>query len=156
MGSFRATPESGSPVVNRRQLLQNAAAGAAVLAMAGVGVNRASASPAASGRLLTASNQGAANTLIEGGALQISALAPIVDANRATQFLYDTLTSVDAATLLPKPNLATEWTISEDGATYTFALKPDVTFHDGTPLTSADVKFTFELLLNPETASPYT
>ncbi|CAN5477328.1 peptide-binding protein [soil metagenome] len=155
MGSFRATHQSGLPAINRRQLLQNAAAGAAVLALAGVGVDRVSASPATSGKLLATSGQGVANTLIEGGALQISALAPIVDANRATQFLYDTLTSVDAATLLPKPNLATEWTISEDGATYTFALKPDVTFHDGTPLTSADVKFTFELLLNPETASPY-
>lgn len=155
MDSSRITRLSGSPVVNRRQLLQNAAAGAAVLAIAGVGANRATAAPASHGTLLAASGQGAANTLIEGGVLQISALAPIVDANRATQFLYDTLTSVDAATLLPQPNLATEWTISEDGATYTFTLKPDVTFHDGAPLTSADVKFTFDLLLNPETASPY-
>lgn len=155
MDSLRARHLAGSAVLDRRQLLRNAAAGAAVLGLAGVGFNGANAAPASTGSLLAASEQGAANTLIEGGVLQISALAPIVDANRSTQFIYDTLTSVDPETLLPQPNLATEWTVSEDGATYTFTLKPDVTFHDGTPLTSEDVKFTFELLLNPETASPY-
>jgi peptide/nickel transport system substrate-binding protein len=40
-------------------------------------------------------------------------------------------------------NLATEWTISDDGLTYTFMLREGVTFHDGSPFTSADVVFTF-------------
>ena len=38
---------------------------------------------------------------------------------------------------------------SPDGLTYSFALKPNVTFHDGTPFTSADVKATYERILHP-------
>lgn len=44
--------------------------------------------------------------------------------------------------------------ISPDGLTYTFKLRKDVKFHSGKPLTSEDVKFTFERWLNPVTASP--
>src|SRR3989344_3831646 len=40
------------------------------------------------------------------------------------------------------PDLAENYDISEDGTTYTFALRPNLTFHDGTPLTSADILFT--------------
>lgn len=44
------------------------------------------------------------------------------------------------------PNLASGWTVSDDGLTYTFMLEEGVTFHDGTPFTSADVVFTFNRL----------
>ncbi len=44
------------------------------------------------------------------------------------------------------PNLASDWTISDDGLTYTFTLVEGVTFHDGSPFTSADVVFTFNRL----------
>ncbi len=47
----------------------------------------------------------------------------------------------------PQPELATEWEISEDGRTYTFALRDDVTWHDGEPFTSEDVKVTFDEVL---------
>jgi peptide/nickel transport system substrate-binding protein len=46
----------------------------------------------------------------------------------------------------PKPQLATEWSISPDGKTYTFKLRPNVKFHDGRPFTSADVAYSIELL----------
>jgi peptide/nickel transport system substrate-binding protein len=42
------------------------------------------------------------------------------------------------------PDLATTWDISADGLTYTFHLRPNVKFHDGTPLTSDDVKFSMD------------
>jgi peptide/nickel transport system substrate-binding protein len=45
--------------------------------------------------------------------------------------------------------LARSWTVSPDGLTYTFELHPNAKFHDGTPLTSADVKATYERLRNP-------
>ncbi|MGH2560205.1 MAG: ABC transporter substrate-binding protein, partial [Thermomicrobiales bacterium] len=51
------------------------------------------------------------------------------------------------------PSLATEWTISEDGLTWTFTLRQDVTFHDGTPLNAEAVKFSFDRILDPATVA---
>lgn len=42
------------------------------------------------------------------------------------------------------PHLAEEWSISDDGRTYTFRLRQGVLFHDGTPLTADAVKYTFD------------
>ena len=49
--------------------------------------------------------------------------------------------------LNPVPDLATGWDVSPDGRTYTFHLAPNAEFHDGVPVTSEDVRFTFEELL---------
>lgn len=43
--------------------------------------------------------------------------------------------------LRPRPQLAKEWSISEDGLTYDLILRPNVTWHDGTPFTARDVAF---------------
>ncbi|MGE0719564.1 MAG: ABC transporter substrate-binding protein [Alphaproteobacteria bacterium] len=43
-----------------------------------------------------------------------------------------------------QPQLAREWTVSADGLVYTFRLTPGVTFHDGTPFTSTDVRFAWD------------
>jgi peptide/nickel transport system substrate-binding protein len=50
-------------------------------------------------------------------------------------------------------DLAESWE-TPDPLTYIFHLKPNVKFHDGRPLTSADVKFTFDFILNPLNKSP--
>lgn len=54
------------------------------------------------------------------------------------------------------PLLATSWEVREveGGAEYTFHLRQGVRFHNGKSLTAADVKYTFDRLLDPETASP--
>ena len=57
--------------------------------------------------------------------------------------VYDTLFILDADSL-PKPWLAKEDKISADGKVHTITLRNDVKWHDGKPLTSADVKFTYE------------
>lgn len=60
--------------------------------------------------------------------------------------LYDTLMFMNPdGAHDPEPRIAEEYEISEDGMDYTFHLRDDVTFHDGSKLTSADVKFSLEL-----------
>ncbi|CAO3359086.1 ABC transporter substrate-binding protein [Azospirillum melinis] len=46
----------------------------------------------------------------------------------------------------PQPALATDWTISPDGLTYTFKLRQGVTWHDGRPFTADDVAYSIKLL----------
>ncbi|NWF55855.1 MAG: hypothetical protein HXY45_13785 [Syntrophaceae bacterium] len=53
------------------------------------------------------------------------------------------------------PALAKSYSVSKDGKEYTFVLHGGVKFHDGSPCTAEDVKFTFERLLDPQTAAPY-
>lgn len=51
-------------------------------------------------------------------------------------------------------NLAESWTVSEDGLTYAVTLKPNLTFHDGLPLTTEDIEFTVEKMRDPNIKSP--
>jgi peptide/nickel transport system substrate-binding protein len=60
-------------------------------------------------------------------------------------YIFDTLLWEDA-TGEPIPWLAREWSHSEDGLTWRFTIRDGVRFHDGTPLTAEDVKFTFDYL----------
>src|SRR6516165_2229483 len=48
-----------------------------------------------------------------------------------------------------KGDLAESWTVSPDKLIYTFKLRPNVQFHDGTRLTSADVKVSYERIIHP-------
>lgn len=52
-----------------------------------------------------------------------------------------------APDLTPRPSLAREWEVSEDGLTYTFHLQEGVLWHDGEPFTSADVVFSADVFL---------
>lgn len=69
--------------------------------------------------------------------------------NYAIDLIYQGMLAYDIDQEL-NPVLATDLPeISEDGLTYTFHLKEDVTFSDGTDLTSSDVKYTFTVLSDP-------
>ena len=52
------------------------------------------------------------------------------------------------------PDLAESWEISPDGTVYTFTIRPDATFHDGTAVTAHDFKWSIERAADPRTASP--
>jgi peptide/nickel transport system substrate-binding protein len=76
------------------------------------------------------------------------------DANsvRVGHLIYNSLLRSDERSRL-RPELAREWRMLGD-RTYVFNLRNDVKFHDGRPLTAADVKFTYESILNSEALSP--
>jgi oligopeptide transport system substrate-binding protein len=69
--------------------------------------------------------------------------------------LFVALTRVDEATSRIVPYLATSWDVSDDGTVYTFHLRDDVTWTDGTPVTAHDIEYGIKRTLNPETASQY-
>jgi peptide/nickel transport system substrate-binding protein len=54
------------------------------------------------------------------------------------------------------PDIAEKWDVSKDGLTYRFFLRPGVTFRNGREVRSADVKYSFERVLDPRTRSPNT
>ena len=82
---------------------------------------------------------------------------PVLALTRADQDMtaltYSGLMKIGAdGTLVP--DVASTIEVSEDGMTYTIALREDITFHDGEPLTSDDVLFTINLIQNDELKSP--
>lgn len=66
---------------------------------------------------------------------------------------YDLLNGYDAATLMPKPEFAESWSHSADGLTWTFKIRPGMTWQDGTPATARDVAFTFNYIIDNQMAS---
>ena len=88
----------------------------------------------------------------------IGADPPSLDAHQENTFatiqlvapLYSTLLQVDPYSY-PKVigDAASEWKISHDGLTYTFKIRRGIKFHDGSTLTAADVKATYDKIVSP-------
>jgi peptide/nickel transport system substrate-binding protein len=94
--------------------------------------------------------------LVFGLSYEPSAIDPHVNASDEGRMLdrmvFDTLVwKAPDGTF--SPALATEWEISDDGKTYTFHLRDDVTFHDGTPFNAEAVKYSFDRIVDPATKS---
>ncbi len=79
----------------------------------------------------------------------ISSDAEVLVANH----VYDYLIDIDPESNI-QPRLATSWTISDDGLTYTFQLAEGVRFHDGSALDAEDVTWTFNRLRDPALELP--
>lgn len=70
--------------------------------------------------------------------------------------VFASLTRLDE-NLKPVPELAQSWDVSDDGRVYTFHLNPKAMWHDGKPVTAADVEYTFTMVANPDIpASSYS
>ena len=54
------------------------------------------------------------------------------------------------------PDIAESYTVSPDGKTYIFKIRPGVKFQNGREVTAADFKYSFERVLSPKTKSPRT
>jgi oligopeptide transport system substrate-binding protein len=73
---------------------------------------------------------------------------------RVASALFECLLANDPVTLAPRPAVAARWEVSPDGLTYTFHLRPDARWSDGTALTSRDFLFSYQRILSPRLAAP--
>lgn len=80
-------------------------------------------------------------------------LTSLTAAWHVIEHVYNTLITTNAA-LEPVPSLAEDWSISDDGITYTFNLRQGVKWHNGADFVADDVKYSFDRVLDPATASP--
>jgi peptide/nickel transport system substrate-binding protein len=102
-----------------------------------------------------------AQTPKKGGTMNIAVVAepPNYDCHGSSTFglahpifpHYSTLIRYDGdwKSMKIEGDLAESWVVAPDGLTFTFNLRKDVKFHDGSPMTSADVKATYERIANP-------
>lgn len=84
----------------------------------------------------------------------INPILAISDADRdLTELVYSGLLDIDASGSYIA-DLAESWSISDDGRTYSFALRDDAVFHDGEPVTTEDIAFTIAMAQDPLLKSP--
>lgn len=76
------------------------------------------------------------------------ALVSDIESYRVTRQVLEGLLTVDPVTGAPAPSLAMSWKEHQEGLSYTFELRPDVMFHDGTPFDAEAVKTNFERWFN--------
>ena len=106
------------------------------------------AQPATAPADTQAAPQAASDTLTVAISSSLDNFDPLTNAgdpfrNSVRLTMYNTLMAYDAQTDLV-PSLAESYDTQNDGQTYIFHLRPNVKWHDGTPLKAADVKYTFD------------
>lgn len=131
-----------------------ALAGVAVLLFAACGSSGSTAAPSgapASGSAAPSASpaptQGAAVFTYGSHSQVVTDLDPATSYSNeviAMHNIYETLTRYDAATKTLQPALAASWTASADGTTWTFKLRPGVTFHTGRAMDAAAAKAAIE------------
>lgn len=163
MGSHDEKNEAAKAGMTRRQFLQAGAvvglgaglAGSGLLAGCGGSGGGSSASPSASG---------ATGAVKPGGIMTLATdqLFPKDNLNTLTNttdgvdalegLLREGLVTYDMA-FTAQPRLAQSWETNADLTEYTFHLRPNVTWHDGTPFTAKDAEWSLQRILDPKEGS---
>ncbi|MBO0743626.1 MAG: ABC transporter substrate-binding protein [Candidatus Dormibacteraeota bacterium] len=141
--------------INRRQAMKLGGTAAALALAPGLVATRASAAGmTGAGRRVKAGGT-FSGAFDEGPGGQPELFNPLTATAGATslQLLYSPLVNYTMNFQKQVGDLATSWTLSPDATKYTFKLRPGITWHDGQPFTSQDVKFTLQLAQNPASAS---
>lgn len=132
---------------SRRSMLVAATAAAAMLALAACSGDDASSDPSSGA-------SPAPSTFVVGTSASISTLDPNKAVDQAQlqilNLIGGTLTVFNEDYSDVEPGLATSWTVSDDGLTYTFEIAPDLSFSDGSALTAKDVAATLDWVINDE------
>jgi oligopeptide transport system substrate-binding protein len=121
--------------------------GAGVLLCCGCGPGPRSRGPENGGNVLRIGNATEPQTLDPHQMMDLQQIA-------IGRGLFEGLVTLDDHTLEPLPGAAMAWEISEDGLVYTFHLRPDGRWSDGSPVTAGDFIYAFRRILSPQLASP--
>jgi peptide/nickel transport system substrate-binding protein len=133
------------PVTRRRALQGAAATGVSAMVLGDLAVRESSAADA--------------KTLVVASGADAVTLDPQVSFDGQSPLLwravYENLVKYDGDTLDIVPNLAESYEISDDGLTYTFKIRPGISFTDGAPLDAAAVKLSIERQIGVEQGIGY-
>jgi peptide/nickel transport system substrate-binding protein len=134
----------------------------AVLAACG-GANSSGGTTSKSAGGSSATSPSTSSAVTKGGTLKLASQAPatainplIIDDAGGLGIIGQTgefLTFDNNIKLQLEPQLATSWKATQGGKMWTFKLRSGVMFHNGQPMTSADVVYTFQQLSDPKNAS---
>jgi peptide/nickel transport system substrate-binding protein len=145
--------------VSRRGLLRMMGGGAGIALFGGGAVSLLTGCGTSSGGSSGGSGSGGSGQLAVGLSDEPDSLDPatmiLLPSYQVTSSIYDQLLWKVAGQSPDSflPGLATSYSVSPDGKTYTFKLRKGVTFHDGTPFDASAVKATFDRIVAPATKS---
>jgi peptide/nickel transport system substrate-binding protein len=139
--------------LRRREMLKLIAAGTSVSAlMAACSAQALAAAPTVYSQIAGATNQ--LNIAWNAAPPNLNPLNAVSQAQWTTfASLYSTLCMSDPQNQTFAPDLAESWDIAPDGSSYTFHLRNNARWHDGAPVTAADVEYTYTMALHPDTTS---
>ncbi|MGB1253813.1 MAG: ABC transporter substrate-binding protein, partial [Candidatus Promineifilaceae bacterium] len=96
--------------------------------------------------------------VVESTFSDINTLNPVLGNDNASATSYNRLflglLKLEAFTGRVIGDVAKDWTVSDDGLTYTFNLHDNITWSDGMPLTARDIVFTYDAINHDAVASP--
>jgi peptide/nickel transport system substrate-binding protein len=140
--------------ISRRGMLQMMGGGASAAVLGGGAVSLLTACGASNGGGGGGTGQISIGLFAEPDSLDPAAMR-LIPSYQVTSSIYDQLLWKVAGRPADEflPGLATSYTVSPDGKTYTFRLRRGVTFHDGTPFNASAVKATFDRIVAPATKS---
>jgi len=165
---LRADTDDGR--LGRRRLLAGAGIGAAALLAAACGGDEKASDEASTTQPASGGASGSSATPVAAGdpkrggrarvyiPVDVTVLDPHLSSIGSDDHymwpIYDSLVTYSLKDFSPVPQLAERWEVSPDNATYTFKLRQNVKFHDGTDFNAEAVRFNFARMLAPDIASP--
>src|SRR5262245_22106522 len=138
---------------NTRPRLRLAAAGLALCGGLAAAVPALAANAAPPARSAAMSSPSASSTFVVGNTDAVDTLNPFLGFTSQDYevygLIYDNLMDYGQLNYAGTPRLATSWSHSKDGLTWTYHIRKGVKWSDGVPLTAADVAYTFQRNIKP-------
>jgi peptide/nickel transport system substrate-binding protein len=150
--------------LTRREMLKASAAVGIGAGLFGTTLGAAACGSGGGGSSASPSASGSAGTLKPGGIFTLATdqmfpkdnLNPLTNTTDGVDalegMLREGLVTYDF-TFTPQPRLAETWDVNPEATEYTFHIRPNVTWHDGTPFTARDAKWSLDRIMSPDGGS---